>query len=99
MTKTATAAPEFFITRCRNGHVHQFTDAQRISSDHFIAWSGKFGATRCANCGTAERFQAIRVRVTKTECGPRCTSAVGPACDCKCGGRNHAAGHGALAFA
>jgi len=26
------------------------------------------------------------------QCGPKCTSATGPNCDCQCGGRNHGAG-------
>ena len=28
---------------------------------------------------------------SKTECGPKCYNAVGPACDCKCKGANHGA--------
>lgn len=28
-----------------------------------------------------------------TKCGARCTSAIGPSCDCQCGGKNHGISH------
>lgn len=52
----------------------------------------------CDSCGSDRyTFKIVDGRYSAgTECGPRCTNAVGPSCDCKCGGDNHAAGHGSL---
>lgn len=33
---------------------------------------------------------------SKHECGARCTNATGPACDCKCKGKNHGSGAGVV---
>jgi hypothetical protein len=30
---------------------------------------------------------------TDAKCGARCRNAVGPSCDCSCGGENHGMGH------
>lgn len=51
----------------------------------------KFVQHTCGAWITA--YQPIRARVTAHQCGPRCTSALGPACDCTCGGREHGADH------
>jgi hypothetical protein len=43
-------------------------------------------------CGNYLRGQTITGRHSdKTECGPKCQSATGPACECKCRGENHGA--------
>jgi hypothetical protein len=64
---------------------------------------------RCSGCKitvkTAEKFikhdcgawitdyRPIKARTTDHQCGPKCTSALGPTCDCVCGGRSHGADH------
>jgi hypothetical protein len=53
---------------------------------------------RCTTAGClGQRYgvacRRIMGRVTETVCGPKCTSAVGPACDCQCGGEHHGANH------
>lgn len=41
-------------------------------------------------CGLYLRGQRIEGRYSdKIECGDRCQSATGPACECKCRGENH----------
>lgn len=83
-----------WITKCRNGHARRWTDAQR--ADAVAPWDhSKHGGTACPVCDVCVKFAPIRVRVTRTDCGPRCTSAMGPSCDCTCGGANHAADHAA----
>ena len=43
-------------------------------------------------CGMYLRGQRITGKHSdKIECGPRCQSAMGPACECKCSGENHGA--------
>lgn len=91
MTNTA---PAGYITKCRNGHRARYTVAQQ--QELRAPWSSsKHGAMACPVCNATAQFAPIRVKVTETECGPRCTSALGPTCDCKCGGANHAADHAA----
>lgn len=87
-----TTAPAAFLLKCRCGLVRRYTteerDAARAPWDH-----SKNGGTACPACDKCAKFTPIKARVTETECGPRCTSALGPSCDCKCGGANHAADH------
>jgi hypothetical protein len=45
---------------------------------------------RCPEGHDVEPFR-VDAGESKTECGPRCYNAVGPACDCKCRGMNHGA--------
>lgn len=40
-------------------------------------------------CGLYLRGQRIEARLGTQECGERCQSATGPACECKCRGENH----------
>jgi hypothetical protein len=35
----------------------------------------------------------IKGMVSDKECGPRCTEATGPNCECTCGGDRHGMGH------
>lgn len=44
-------------------------------------------------CKRVHKVRPVVGTVSRTECGPRCTSAIGPACDCKCGGENHGSAH------
>jgi len=41
------------------------------------------------DCGRYFRGQRIEGKVSEKECGEKCQSATGPACECKCGGENH----------
>lgn len=91
-TETTTAG---WITKCRNRHVVRWTDQQRTEGLAPWGTTSKYGATACPTCDVCVRFAPIKARTTDRECGPKCTSAMGPSCDCKCGGKNHAADHAA----
>ena len=41
------------------------------------------------DCGNYLRGQRIVAKAGKQECGEKCISAIGPACECKCNGENH----------
>jgi hypothetical protein len=93
-TATATKTPTgYWIAKCVQGHVTRHTDAE-VEEAHAAHpnYCTKYGYTICHCNGTA-KFTPIVAKTTRTECGPRCTGATGPACDCKCGGENHAGGH------
>ena len=84
----------YWMTKCRNQHSARWTGDEREAA--LAPWgSSKYGATACPVCDVCVRFVPVKSKTTETECGPRCTSAVGPSCDCKCGGENHAADHAA----
>jgi hypothetical protein len=51
------------------------------------------GHTLVSCCGASVVVKPIRGTVTEKKCGTRCTSAVGPSCDCECGGERHAQDH------
>jgi hypothetical protein len=42
----------------------------------------------CADCG-AWIMDTHEAKTSTTKCGAKCRNAVGPACSCECGGRNH----------
>lgn len=43
------------------------------------------------------RGEAVRGRVVESiKCGGKCLNAIGPSCDCSCGGENHGAGFEAI---
>jgi len=89
------AAPVGLIGKCSYGHVSRFTAEQWIAVRASYS-SNKFGHTSCPQgCRTAVDAKPIKARITEKECDGRCTGAVGPACDCKCGGENHGGGHAA----
>lgn len=52
----------------------------------------------CTGCrGTLATFKVIEGSYSEAvKCGPRCRNAVGPSCDCQCGGERHGEGHTAL---
>jgi hypothetical protein len=43
-------------------------------------------------CGTVLAVVTIIGKTSETECGDKCKSAIGPACECKCSGDNHGVG-------
>lgn len=70
--------------------------------------TGTFLGTCSGGCGTVKTtekfvrhscgawitaYVPIKSRTTDHECGPRCTSALGPVCDCTCGGEAHGEAH------
>jgi hypothetical protein len=70
--------------------------------------TGTFLGTCSGGCGTVKTtekfvkhscgawitaYVPVKSRVTEHECGPRCTSALGPVCDCTCGGEAHGEDH------
>ena len=52
----------------------------------------EFVACAVEGCGRKMRLFVIDGRPGKQECGERCLSATGPACECKCAGENHGGG-------
>lgn len=52
----------------------------------------------CTACGgSSAEFIVVRGRVVESvKCGPKCRGAVGPSCDCSCGGDNHGSGHASI---
>lgn len=79
MTNTALRYGDRSLGRCLN-------------CKHTMAYDAGTGGrpTKCASCGSNSlKWQWVSGRVTSTKCGSRCTSAVGPSCDCECGGHNH----------
>jgi hypothetical protein len=52
----------------------------------------------CTGCGgTGCTFDVVRGTFSESvKCGAKCRSAVGPACECQCGGENHGSGHPAI---
>lgn len=85
MTNTATLAPTRYFGRCIEK-----------GCKHRIVWEGPIygpGATyqRCPD----HRVFTLDFRPLKAtynpakECNARCMGAIGPACDCSCGGENH----------
>lgn len=71
-----------FIGRCGNGHSVSGTNGDFVGG----------GLIRCG-CGLVATVRCMTVRITDHQCGPKCTSALGPVCDCTCGGENHGADH------
>lgn len=74
-------------------------------SGHHVAYRDRYDLARivlrgftCAGCGGhAATFKVIQGRFTEAvKCGPKCRGAVGPSCDCQCGGQNHASAHAAI---
>lgn len=51
------------------------------------------GVGTCPEHGRYSLTEVIGAHVESVKCGARCTGAVGPACDCSCGGANHGTGH------
>lgn len=54
-----------------------------------------FGFGECPEHGSYKLAHVVGSHVPEIKCGAKCRNAVGPSCDCSCGGKNHGAGHGA----
>lgn len=48
-----------------------------------------YAATACWSCRRYFRIEPICGRVGRQECGVKCLASKGPACECRCGGKNH----------
>ena len=81
-TMNATTVTQRFIGRCTAGH-----SVIGTASD-FIG-----GGTMACPCGRRACVKAMTVRITDHKCGVKCTSALGPVCDCSCGGERHGEDH------
>lgn len=58
--------------------------------------NARWRTTTACPCGAKAAVvlePVIGMHAAKVTCGARCTNAVGPMCDCSCGGENHGAGH------
>lgn len=48
----------------------------------------------CPDCGARVVLTAVKGRYRpEITCGAKCRNAVGPSCDCSCGGANHGCNH------
>ena len=76
-----------WICRCRSCKAHM-----RIEPGTAVEmWNGK-PAISC-ECGAGTMVaKPLTARTTDHECGAKCVSAKGPACECSCGGANHGKG-------
>lgn len=78
-----------YFARCTAGHTTVLDLAPGENSNP---------ANLFCECGRARmRMAALQARVTEHVCGAKCTSALGPRCDCECGGRNHGIDHRTVA--
>ena len=74
--------------------ITRYSYYQRTKTD--ITWNIDRNNHACPNCNTSEylEIKALKgTKVTNIACGPKCYNAVGPNCDCECGGKNHGLGH------
>jgi hypothetical protein len=78
---TATRPAARVIGKCYNGHVINTTPVAFVANCKVA----------CPACGVVAIVDFMRIKLVEDKkCGTRCTSAVGPSCDCSCGGERHA---------
>ncbi len=69
----------------------------RLLADGTRRWltEDRFNGLSCPKCGCSlPKGEQVRGRYSASHaCGPRCLNAIGPSCDCQCGGKNHGANH------
>lgn len=89
MTQTAAATLDRMI--CKSCKM-----SARLPEDLHIDWmqvvpriADAAGKLQKHGCGNYLRGQRIEARKGTQQCGERCQSATGPACECKCRGENH----------
>lgn len=73
-----------YLGKCGLGH--------KVALD-LAAGENNNPANYTCHCGNIRILKAVVGRVTDHQCGARCTSSIGPVCDCECGGRNHGSDH------
>jgi len=55
-----------------------------------VEWQGNFRRVRCPNCAKPVQLTRVSAQVDEViPCDPTCMMAVGPDCECSCGGENH----------
>lgn len=76
---TARTATGTFLGSCSGCKATVRTTAKFVRHDACGAW--------------ITNYRPIKARATDHACGVKCTSALGPSCDCTCNGTNHGADH------
>lgn len=89
------------IVRMRCGKTHpklfKLPDGYRVDWQGLAPWVLSVAdgtGLRCVqeDCNRQLRAFVVQGRYSdKIECGPRCQSATGPSCECRCRGENHGA--------
>jgi hypothetical protein len=74
-----------YVGRCK----HCRTAIAKQTNNTF----GRFMTDGCPTCGRIVKLSHVLGATSPKECDARCMNAVGPSCDCSCGGANHGAGH------
>ncbi len=72
--------PGHSVGRCRN--------CKRKHRSEKSAW-----ATACECGATVKLERVVGFFAPEVKCGALCRNAVGPSCDCSCGGANHGGNH------
>jgi len=68
------------------------TDSRVLTPGVHLDRGGRFSAT--CKCGQEFGVKPLQVGFRQQDkCGGRCRSAIGAACDCECGGKNHGSNH------
>jgi hypothetical protein len=85
------------ITGCKTRRV---VDSPYIADGHVIYYGGhnekelRAAGLWCDTHNTYLKFDQLKGRYSATkECNGVCMGAVGPSCDCQCGGENHGLNH------
>jgi hypothetical protein len=75
----------FYIGRCPvKGCKHAERHEDGVNADIY---------GRCPDHGVYPLTRGGGYYSDKVKCGARCVNAIGPSCDCSCGGHNHGIGH------
>ena len=75
------------VTRTETGSFLGFCSGCKTT----VKVEAKFTKHSCGSWVTA--CKPIKARMSAHECGAKCTSALGPSCDCECGGQRHGSDH------
>jgi hypothetical protein len=76
------------VLRCTRKSCHQFV--ARLDEAEYKRYAWELRPGRCLACHAEVMPTEIYGRYVDTVvCGGKCTGAVGPSCDCSCGGENH----------
>ncbi len=94
MIETTTATPQVrYLARCpKCRHPHAVNVDKRFASEFLTLAYNKL-THRCRECNCPLRtWNAVKGHYSEgRKCDSRCTGAVGPNCECQCGGHNHGA--------
>lgn len=88
----STAAPDFTAALVYTGHL--IGRCTTKGCKHTTSAEGSIvGRGECPEHGAYTLNEVIGSYAETVKCGARCLNAVGPSCDCSCGGKNHGVGH------